>query len=198
MTMMHFHVLFPEVAKNECRTIKPFNHETLPNRTFLFMELYCVDPLCDCCRVVINIMDTETKKQVATINHGFEPPKPPFEDEGQTFLDPLNPQSPMAHALLELFEEMIENDPAYQARLERHYTMWKSVVDDPTHPDHDKVRSNLHDDPTFSPAFPRQKPIRRERPKIGPNESCPCGSGKKFKKCCRKKPGVSGGRDDGV
>jgi SEC-C motif domain protein len=28
------------------------------------------------------------------------------------------------------------------------------------------------------------EPFRRERPKIGRNEPCPCGSGKKFKKCC--------------
>ena len=27
-------------------------------------------------------------------------------------------------------------------------------------------------------------PIRRPTPKIGRNEPCPCGSGKKFKKCC--------------
>ena len=26
--------------------------------------------------------------------------------------------------------------------------------------------------------------IRREKPKIGRNEPCPCGSGKKYKKCC--------------
>jgi len=28
------------------------------------------------------------------------------------------------------------------------------------------------------------KSNRREGPKIGRNEPCPCGSGKKFKKCC--------------
>ncbi len=27
-------------------------------------------------------------------------------------------------------------------------------------------------------------PIRREEPKIGRNDPCPCGSGKKYKKCC--------------
>ena len=27
-------------------------------------------------------------------------------------------------------------------------------------------------------------PIRRELPKVGRNEPCPCGSGKKFKQCC--------------
>ena len=27
-------------------------------------------------------------------------------------------------------------------------------------------------------------PVRRELPKVGRNEPCPCGSGKKFKQCC--------------
>jgi uncharacterized protein len=34
-----------------------------------------------------------------------------------------------------------------------------------------------------------QKPFVREGPKVGRNEPCPCGSGRKFKKCC----GDSGG-----
>ncbi len=29
-------------------------------------------------------------------------------------------------------------------------------------------------------------PLRREQPKVGRNDPCPCGSGKKFKKCCGK------------
>jgi len=27
-------------------------------------------------------------------------------------------------------------------------------------------------------------PVRRDTPKVGRNEPCPCGSGKKFKNCC--------------
>jgi preprotein translocase subunit SecA len=27
-------------------------------------------------------------------------------------------------------------------------------------------------------------PVRRDQPKVGRNEPCPCGSGKKFKNCC--------------
>ncbi|MFM8683885.1 MAG: SEC-C metal-binding domain-containing protein, partial [Chthoniobacterales bacterium] len=30
-------------------------------------------------------------------------------------------------------------------------------------------------------------PARREAPKVGRNEPCPCGSGKKFKSCCGRK-----------
>ena len=30
----------------------------------------------------------------------------------------------------------------------------------------------------------KRRPIRRNTPKIGRNQLCPCGSGKKYKKCC--------------
>jgi uncharacterized protein YchJ len=81
---------------------------------------------------------------------------------------------------------MLENDPGYHDRLVRHYAMWKAVVDNPSHPDHPKVRNATHDEPSFLSAFPkRQEPVRRDGPKVGPNAPCPCGSGKKFKKCCR-------------
>ncbi|MFA6356249.1 MAG: preprotein translocase subunit SecA [Candidatus Omnitrophota bacterium] len=35
-----------------------------------------------------------------------------------------------------------------------------------------------------SPQDARQAPIEREAPKVGRNDPCPCGSGKKYKKCC--------------
>ena len=31
---------------------------------------------------------------------------------------------------------------------------------------------------------PIQLPFHREEPKVGRNDPCPCGSGKKYKKCC--------------
>lgn len=34
--------------------------------------------------------------------------------------------------------------------------------------------------------FDELAPIKRDKPKVGRNEPCPCGSGKKFKKCCGK------------
>ena len=35
----------------------------------------------------------------------------------------------------------------------------------------------------------KEKPELRERPKIGRNDLCPCGSGKKYKKCCGRGKG---------
>jgi len=56
---------------------------------------------------MINVIDTKNNKQVATINHGFEPPKPPYDYEEQTMLDPLNRQSPMSDVFLDLFRDMV-------------------------------------------------------------------------------------------
>jgi len=32
-----------------------------------------------------------------------------------------------------------------------------------------------------------RKTIRRDLPKVGRNDTCPCGSGKKYKNCCGRK-----------
>ncbi len=45
-----------------------------------------------------------------------------------------------------------------------------------------------HDKWVYSDSeFPTPKQIVREAPKVGRNDPCPCGSGKKFKKCCANK-----------
>ncbi len=36
----------------------------------------------------------------------------------------------------------------------------------------------------FDSTFPKAKTYQREKPKVGRNDPCPCGSGKKYKKCC--------------
>ncbi|MDZ7820465.1 MAG: SEC-C metal-binding domain-containing protein [Candidatus Marinimicrobia bacterium] len=30
----------------------------------------------------------------------------------------------------------------------------------------------------------KNEPVRRSQPKVGRNDPCPCGSGKKYKNCC--------------
>jgi preprotein translocase subunit SecA len=58
-----------------------------------------------------------------------------------------------------------------------------------------RYRESLADDADFlfgiwagaraqSPSRPPEATFRREAPKVGRNDPCPCGSGKKNKKCC--------------
>jgi hypothetical protein len=42
--------------------------------------------------------------------------------------------------------------------------------------------------PKWEPSPEKITPDRLDQPKVGRNDPCPCGSGKKFKKCCARKP----------
>lgn len=179
--MISFDYLFPNLAKDEVRVIHAFDDPVMPKGTFLLVESYCEEPRCDCRRTLLSVYWAEREKPVATINYAFEPPKPPYEDEGQVFLDPLNPQSQYSSRFLAFFEDMVAKDPEYRQRLIRHYEMWKRVVDDPLHPDHAKIEHTWRD------RMPgRIVPIRRASPKpVSGNAPCPCGSGRRYKKCCK-------------
>jgi hypothetical protein len=109
MGMLALHDVFPEVAAKESRMLRPINRPGLPEDDYVLVEHYCVDPTCDCRRVVIGmVLGQPPPRQVATINHAFEVPT---DGEPQTFLDPLNPQSDRSEPLLGLFLEMLNNDP---------------------------------------------------------------------------------------
>jgi hypothetical protein len=46
--MMLFHQLVPSIGLKETRTVTISDKGSLPGRSFGFVELYCVDPECDC------------------------------------------------------------------------------------------------------------------------------------------------------
>ena len=160
MSMMAFDHVFWDVANRESRAIQTTDHRGRP-ATFLFREFYCADPGCDCRRVLLHLHWVEEKCVAASINYAFEPSR--RRGEPQISLDPLNPQSDHAEALLELFTRGILKDGEYRERLIRHYAAWKQVVDDPSHPEHAKVRNAAHGDPAFRPAFPQRKAQARAR-----------------------------------
>lgn len=167
--MMAFDHVFLEIARTESRAIHTLDAAGATNGTFLFREFYCTDPGCDCRRVILQVHWVEKQQVAATINYAFEPSR--RRDEPQFYLDPLNPQSDASDALLGLFEKVIATDPAYRETLRRHYKMWRAVVDDPSHPEHPKVRGIAHDDDAFQPAFPRRKARARRAAPQPANQS---------------------------
>jgi hypothetical protein len=160
MAMMAFDHVFMEVARRESRAIQTIDHRGKP-ATFLFREFYCADPECDCRRVVLHVHWVEQKCIAGSINYAFQPSR--RRDEPQISLDPFNPQGEHAEELLGLFTEVIRQDREFRERLVRHYAMWKQVVDDASHPEHEKVRGAAHGDAAFRPAFPRPKAQARGR-----------------------------------
>ena len=47
-----------------------------------------------------------------------------------------------------------------------------------------RARREAQDQRAQAMGLPASRTVRREEPKTGRNEPCPCGSGKKYKKCC--------------
>lgn len=128
--MMAFDHVFLDVARLESRAIQMTLASGAP-ATFLFRELYCAVPGCDCRRVVLEALWVERRAVAASINYWFEPSR--RRDEPQITLDPMTPQSQHAEVLLEVFTRIVETEPAYRETLRRHYAMCKAVVDDPDH-----------------------------------------------------------------
>jgi hypothetical protein len=179
--MLPFDLVFPDLARRECFVIEVCDARSRPAGIVVFREFYCNEPGCDCRRVVLHAAITGKPGVVAGIGYGFEPALPPFDDEPQSMLDPLNPQSELSDHVLNVFTKVVEREPSVRERFVEHYRRWKDVIDNPAHPDHAKVRSEYHDDPTFRPAYaPRAMGF-------APNQRCHCRSGKKFKNCCGRR-----------
>jgi hypothetical protein len=144
MGMMPFVLFCREVADRETRTLQvvdmpgPVIPGRLPVDTYAFVELFCVDPGCDCRRVMLNVYSESSKAHLATINYAFEPPTKEWDHPEQVFLDPLNKQTPLAPGILEAFKHVVLKDDAYVQRLIRHYQMIKDGIaeaeSDPQHP----------------------------------------------------------------
>lgn len=196
---------FPKLGQKETRVITVLqkgDDDSLPPDQYAFAELYCTEKGCDCRRVMISVYANDAGRVVATINMGFDEK----DEHARPFLDPLNPQSKYSSKLMDLFLDMINDDPGCLARLQRHYVMFKEKVDGRPYKGrpfespgkgmrvvkgpgpHGRLgsRSAKHQKPV-SLEGNRSQPVRK-KPIIGRNQPCPCGSGKKYKKCCMLKP----------
>ena len=49
---------------------------------------------------------------------------------------------------------------------------------------HKEEAANLQYSGGQEVAQAKKAPVKRKEPKVGRNDPCPCGSGKKYKKCC--------------
>lgn len=181
MPLVPFFVVDPELAARETRVLHTLvPQDGLPVGSYGLLEFYCPDPACDCRRVMLNVAEEKRPNRfLASISYGFDQ-----EDEmAGPFLDLLNPQSQYAEKLLQLVEETILSHHRYLARLERHYAMVKQAASDPKHPAYRKLQRVLADD---AESFPVPQPARKAK-RVRRNDPCPCGSGKKYKRCCGRK-----------
>ncbi|KAF5437251.1 hypothetical protein C5S35_04985 [Candidatus Methanophagaceae archaeon] len=124
-----------------------------------------------------NIYSEERNEVVAVIAYGWEnrkfyadwfgdnDPQAIAELQGPA-LNLFSHQSELAPILLDKIKYVL-NDKNYVERIKRHYRMFKDLIEE-----ENKAEPSVKSDRMV---------------KIGRNDPCPCGSGKKYKRCCMKK-----------
>lgn len=143
------HHRLPHIAEAETRCItipedSPFAKQ-LPPSDYLFMELFCNEPGCDCRRVFFTVHSSRSEKNEAVIAYGWETPafyrkwfKRGTEEDIIELQGPVlnlgSPQGRHADAILDLFTEVLLPQKDYIERVKKHYKQFRATVDRPRNP----------------------------------------------------------------
>lgn len=164
--MRSFYELFPAIAEKETLTIQIIN-EVLPDGIYSIFEFFCDNLACRCTTAVLSLVffdsnDHSIHKDITLIDYAWEKPishkNPVFHKESV--------QSDMAEAAMGLLRRVLKEDPSYAKKLSEHFEM---------------VRAYVRAEGQGTPH------IQNKTSRCGRNDPCPCGSGKKHKKCCLEK-----------
>ncbi len=146
------------------------NHDILPDAKYMFIPFYCTDPQCDCNSSAFQMIEldhngNETQHIIAlmdyTWNETISETNPTL---GPQFLD-----SKLAKAGLEEFKKLLTNDSNTITYIQDGYDCTRKAF-----------KENYYEYEQINAPF-------RNHNKIGRNDPCVCGSGKKYKKCCLDK-----------
>jgi len=142
MPFAPFHEMFPYIAERQTRviTVLPESNLRLPPGNYVFLEMFCDEPRCDCRRVFFSVVTSHRKAAEAVVAWGWE--EPAFyaqwmkSDEPRLIaglvgpiLNPGSPQSRLAPGILYLVKKVLITDPAYVKRLKRHYRLFRDRIE---------------------------------------------------------------------
>jgi preprotein translocase subunit SecA len=157
--------------------------------------------------VLLQVLDAQWKEHLAAMDYlrqsiglrGYAQKNPMQEYKREAFemfgrmLDDMNyeiirtltrlqvaaPEGMEQSRLDEMLDELVDNprvDPSQMSTRHESVSTFEESEDEPA------PASRRPADRGEAPT----RPVRRETPKVGRNDPCPCGSGKKYKQCCGK------------
>lgn len=140
-----FAVHFRELALSETRCIECVENNLfgLPADDYMFLELYCPQPDCDCHRTMLTIHAKKRQTIVATINFGWESHAFYENFAGSTeknliaslkgpSLSKGNRQSELADKVLQMVCITSLERKSYVEQLQRHYKLFKDKINSQT------------------------------------------------------------------
>lgn len=171
--MLQLNDLLPSSQWESDWTFYGRDHEGLPDDAeYVVFEYYCENTRCDCHSLVAQIMKLGSDgepimKSLAVIDYDWS-------TEGSKCYPALaesSPRTATAEYILEVYKKFTHH-PDYIARIKNHYARVRKLAIEKAN------KQNLS--------------TKNNGKKIGRNDPCICGSGKKFKKCCNNKISVTG------
>ncbi|TFH85123.1 preprotein translocase subunit SecA [Billgrantia azerbaijanica] len=149
-------------------------------------------------QVMLQVLDTRWKEHLQAMDHlrrgihlrGYaqKNPKQEYKREAfelfQTLLTNIKSDITriLSHVQVRQPEEVEALEQKRRAALEREKATAASRHEEPAL----ATAGGDDDEPAPLPPGADGRPLRREGPKVGRNDPCPCGSGKKYKQCCGK------------
>ncbi len=138
---------------------------SVDGRTYLFDDQYCLQTKCGCTHAILTPLRIGKKGKTKDF--------PAFLVDYKTRKwEKMENRLPNRQSVpLDFFkEQLLKAYPAFYSDLKRKHGILKKL--------YAKHKRSLGPSPNVSPAKSTKKP--------GRNDPCPCGSGKKYKKCCMK------------
>lgn len=144
----------------------------LPEAKYMFIEFYCCDPQCDCNSgafqmVQLDSQGKETQNTIAMIDYRWNE----LISSQNPSLGPDCIGSKLAEAGLEEFKKLLFSDDNIIVKIKTAYADTRKNLKEHYIKEH------------YNNQYMPDSTIRNTK-RIGRNEPCPCGSNKKYKKCC--------------
>lgn len=111
----------------------------------------------------------ETEKEIFSRSYEL---KDPLQAPSEHLLKGLNPQNPLVASIAMGYQKQMDKRAQYDVLLEKEFSARSEKAN----------TTSKFKNPAPFLLNPQETSLRP--PKVGRNEPCPCGSGKKYKKCC--------------
>lgn len=142
------------------------------NATYVVEDLYCTNPKCKCDEVFLLFARLQETEKGATLTESF---RVLMRLDGSSCVDHTsNCSTTVAREILSI---LLKNEPKLAYTIRWRYKQMKAIGKR-------SLEGNRSGGTPPSRSYPNSKP------KVGRNEPCPCGSGRKYKRCCGRN-GVS-------
>ncbi len=129
--MVPFSSLFPQVAERDLRVLRFTDSIGIPAGEYGVEEGYCIDPECDCRRVLLSIRSAGGRT-VAVIGHALDFAVAKRHGLPRTYLDPMHPQERYAIGVCDGVSRLLSEDRGWERLLWSHYARVKESIGAPT------------------------------------------------------------------